>query len=252
MNKLILLISIAFASICQNGFSQTYFADPVNGSDNNKGSFEGPFATLEKAVKTANESTGTGQLTIKLFPGLYVLIDKLILNPVRVIDDTTTYTIEAVILPDDTSWTAYKMPIIHSISPNNSEIQFPHATGILVASNNVVVRGLKFIGNPKNFSGSPYPETFYYYPISKENEKLKCLEVSQCFFIAEKNSAPIQGGVWAHGPNTNVNHCVFYKCRNAILLFKSVEGFSITNSIIYGAYESAIWMGPIESNFIFK
>lgn len=251
MNKLFLFISIVFASICQDGFSQTYFTDPLNGNDNNKGSSKEPFATLEKAVKEANESTGTGQITIKLFPGLYVLQDKLILNPVRVINDTTKYTIEAVVMPDDTSWTAYKMPIIQSISTNNSATQFPHATGILVASDNVVIRGLKFIGNPKSFSGSPNLKT-YYYPISKENEKLKHLEVSQCLFIAEKNSAPIQGGIWAHGPETNVNNCVFYNCRNAILLFKSVEGFSITNSIIYGAYQSAIWMGPIQSNFVFK
>jgi hypothetical protein len=123
---------------------------------------------------------------------------------------------------------------------------------LFVASNNVVIKGIKFIGNPKNLTGIPRPEAFYYYPIAKENKDLKNLEVSQCYFIAEKNSAPIQGAIYAQGPNTHVDHCIFYNCRNGILLFTAAEGFSITNCIIYGAYESAVWMGPVDSAFRFE
>jgi hypothetical protein len=36
------------------------------------------------------------------------------------------------------------------------------------------------------------------------------------------------------------------------LLFRSVDGFSITHTVMYGANESAIWMGPIDSAFVFK
>ncbi|HEX4852480.1 MAG TPA: right-handed parallel beta-helix repeat-containing protein, partial [Puia sp.] len=112
--------------------------------------------------------------------------------------------------------------------------------------------GIKFMGNPNNLTGLPRPQAYYYYPITKENKNLKNLEVSQCYFIAEKNSAPIQGGIYVNGPNTHIDRCVFYNCRNAILLFSSAEGFSITHCIIYGAYESAIWMGPVDSAFRFE
>jgi len=37
--------------------------------------------------------------------------------------------------------------------------------------------------------------------------------------------------------------CIFYNCKNAVLCFLNVKDFSITHSIIYGAYEAAIWFG---------
>jgi hypothetical protein len=36
------------------------------------------------------------------------------------------------------------------------------------------------------------------------------------------------------------------------LLFRSIEGFSLTNSIIVGAYEAAVWFGPFKSPFVFR
>lgn len=245
MKKLILSIALILIIAGQNGFAQELYVDPLKGNDQNRGTRDAPFETLEKAVDIANELTGTGSITIRLFPGVYVINDKVSINPIRIFNDTTRYIIEAVIMPDDQDWSPGKMPVIQSISANNSDTQFPHATGILVAAHNVTIRGLKFVGNPN-------PEVLYYYPITKEDETLERMEVSQCYFIAGKNSAPIQGGIWAHGPGTDINHCIFYNCRNAILLFKSVQGFSVTYSIIYGAYESAIWMGPIDSEFTFK
>lgn len=252
MTRSILVLPLILFVFVQIANAQTYYVNPTTGKDSNPGTETEPFATLEKSVMVANELTGRGQIIIKLFPGLYILKDKLVINPTRIMDDTSKYVIEAVTMPDDTAWTPYQLPVIQSSSPNNSNTQFRHAVGFLVASDNVVIRGLKFIGNPKNFTGVPRPETSYYYPITKENKNLKNLEVSQCYFIAEKNSSPIQGGIWVDGPNTHIDHCVFYNCRNAILLFNSVEGFSITNCIIYGAYESAFWMGPIDSAFTFQ
>jgi hypothetical protein len=51
-------------------------------------------------------------------------------------------------MPDDKEWTPAKMPVIQSVSANNSADQFPHAVGVLVGGNNVTIRGLKFLGNP--------------------------------------------------------------------------------------------------------
>ena len=43
-----------------------------------------------------------------------------------------------------------------------------------------------------------------------------------------------------------------HRRENALLLFRSIEGFSLTHSIIYGAYESAVWFGPFKSPFVFR
>ncbi|MVM40763.1 hypothetical protein GO730_28835 [Spirosoma sp. HMF3257] len=148
-------------------------------------------------------------------------------------------------MPDDPDWQPTKMPVIQSISTDNSTKQFVHAIGFLVARNNVSFKGLKLVGNAN-------PTVRYYYPITREDEALQGLDVSQCYFIGEKNSAPIQGAIWAHGGGTHVDHSIFYGCKNALLLFKSITNFSLTNSIISGSYEAAVWFGPYESDFLFR
>jgi hypothetical protein len=245
MLKPTLLVLVALLPGTRLALAEVFYVDPVQGQDFNKGTSDQPLATLSKAISLANSLKGEGPITIKLFPGLYVLTDKLMINPARTAKNDARFTVEAAVMPDDEHWAPDKMPVIQSISANNSETQFIHATGFLAATNYISLRGLKFLGNPN-------PSVIYYYPVSKEDESLLGMEVSQCLFVSDENLAPIQGGIWAHGPDTDINHCVFYNCRNAVLLFKSVDGFSITNTLFYGATESAIWMGPIESDFVFK
>jgi len=148
-------------------------------------------------------------------------------------------------MPDDAGWQPEKMPVIQSVSPNNSNVQFTHSVGFLVAKNSVSFKGLKFVGN-----ASPY--VAYYYPITRENENLNDLEVSQCYFIGEKNSTRLQSGLWTHGPGIHVDHSIFFNCRNAMVLIKGIKDLSITNSIIYGAYESAVWFGASDAPFVFR
>ena len=98
----------------------------------------------------------------------------------------------------------------------------------------------------------PNPNVEYYYPITRENEGLNGLEVSQCYFIGEGNSAPVQSAIWAHGGGIRVDHCIFYGCKNALVLIKSIRDFSMTHSIVSGAYEAAVWYGPYLSPFVFR
>ena len=225
--------------------AQVFFVDANNGNDNNPGALDKPFQSISKAVAAGNKLTGKGSIVIKVMPGIYSLKDKIAINPVRIMDDTSRYIIEAAIMPDDQSWAPEKMPVIQSISENNSITFFPHCVGFLVSSENVTIRGLKFLGNAN-------PAVDYYYPITKEDQTLKDLEVSRCYFIGNKEAAKIQGGVWAHGPGNTISHSVFYQCRNAILFFDNVDGLSIKNSIITGAYESAFWLGPDNFRFEFS
>jgi hypothetical protein len=241
-NPFLLLIISLFLS--QGNFAQVFYVDFQNGNDMNIGNVSMPFKTIQKAIEVTNKLTGQGGITIKMMPGLYLLSNRVDINPVRILDDNSKFIIESAIMPGDSSWTPLKMPVIVSCSTNNSETQFDHSTGFLVASSFVEFRGIKFYGNSN-------PLVSYYYPITRENPNLKNLVVSQCVFIGDKNSSVIQGGIWAHGADVSINHNVFYQCRNAVLLFQNINNSVISNNIVYGAYESAFWMGD-DKNLIFK
>ena len=203
MNRLFSFL-VMFLFIFTNRLgAQTIFVDAIKGRDEAKGTIADPFASLEKAIALANGFSGNEPVTIRIFPGLYSLQHQLAIRTGKIAADTVKYTIEAVVMPDDPDWQPTSMPVIQSVSPDNSTTQFVHAVGFLVAKNNVSFRGLKFLGNAN-------PSVRYYYPITREDETSKGLEISQCYFIGEKNSAPIQGAVWAHGAGTKIDHCIFY------------------------------------------
>lgn len=222
--------------------AQTLFVDPLNGKDHASGSKQDPLASIEKAVSIANSFKGDQPITIKLSPGLYLLKDQLLLKTSKA---GSWYSIEAAIMPDDPSWQPSKMPVIQSVSTNNKNWgNFNHCTGLQVERNNTSFKGLKFVGNSN-------PAIVYYYAIERHFPELSGMEISQCMFVGNRNAAPIQGAIFAQGSDIKVDHCIFYECKNALLLFLSVTGFKLTNSIIYGSYEGAIWFGKY-SDFLFS
>jgi hypothetical protein len=248
MNKLpqltflcIIVLFLSINSLC----AQTIYADAVNGKAEAKGTITDPLPNLELAISMANGFSGNEPVTIKLAPGLYVVSHEMIFKTSKTSNDDVKFTIEATIMPDDPDWKPEKMPVIQSVAPNNSNLHFVHSVGFFIAKNNVSIKGLKFVGNAS-------PEVAYYYPINRESEGLSGLEVSQCFFVGEKNSTRLQSGLWANGAGIHVDHCVFYNCRCGMVLIKSIKDFSFTNSIIYGAYESGIWFGNSTEPFEFE
>jgi hypothetical protein len=245
MNNRIFFSIVSLLCLSARLSAQTVYVDAIKGSAEAKGTIVDPLASLEKAIALAAGFTGDGPVVIKVAPGLYTISHQMDIRTGRGPGDTLPYTVEATFMPDDPDWQPAKMPVIQSVSSNNSVKQFPHCAGFVASKNNVHFKGLKFVGNAN-------PEVAYYYPISRENETLDGLEVSQCYFIGEKNSDPIQGAIWAHGAGTHVDHCIFYDCKNALLLFNSIKDFSVTNSIIYGAYEAAVWFGPFNAPIVFR
>ncbi|MBO9591819.1 MAG: right-handed parallel beta-helix repeat-containing protein [Niabella sp.] len=246
MMKRIIAIAILFLLCAHLSRAQVFIVDPLKGSDEASGSVAAPFKSLKKAAAVAAEYDGGDTVRIRLLPGLYTLEDKIVITRKQSTRHPgSAYLIEASVLPDDPLWTPAKMPVIQSVSPNNSTVQFPHASGFIAATDGVIIKGLKFLGNAN-------PETRYYYPVAREDTIYKGLDIAQCYFIGERNSAPIQGAVWAHGAGINVSHCIFYGCKNALLLFKAISNFSVTHSIIVGAYEAAVWFGPFTAPFVFR
>jgi len=217
-------------------YAQTIYVNPQKGNDQATGSAGDPLASLSRAVRLAAGFDGKQAVTIRLSEGIYVLDGPAVLRTAAGAQDTGSYTIEAVIQPGDTAWHEYRMPVITSVDTVNSTLFFRHCIGLLAAKSNIHIRGIKFTGNPN-------PLVKYYYPIVREDSTLTGLEISQCYFIAEKNSSRIQSGAWPHGPGIHVDHCIFYGCRNALVLIRNIRDFSFRNNIVYGAYEAGLFCG---------
>jgi len=216
--------------------AQSLFVDPLRGKANAPGSRELPLASLEEAVALANQFRGSEPVKIELAPGLYVLDKQVLIDSIPG-GGTAPYIIEALVMPDDSGWRPEKMPVIQSVSANNKDYgKFDHCIGIQVERSHVQLRGLKFTGNSN-------PSVDYYYPIERHRPDLSGLDISQCYFIGDRNMSPIQGAVFAQGPEIHIDHSIFYGCKNAVLVFLGIDHFSLTHSIIYGAYEGAFWFG---------
>jgi hypothetical protein len=222
--------------------AQTLFVDAVRGNDDAPGTVNAPLASLEKAVNQANKFRSDEPVTVKIAPGLYTIVNPLVIHQEASQPVTAKFIFEAMVMPDDTAWTPAKMPVIQCIADSNRTGKLKHASvAFQVERNHVVIKGLKFTGNPN-------PASQYYYTIERRDSTLTGLEISQCYFIGEKNSAPIQGGVFAQGAGISVDHCIFYGVKNAVMVFLGVKDFSLTHSIIYGAYEGAVWYGYGQSS----
>ena len=241
------LLTIVLISGSTLIFGQTIYISSLKGQDSASGTINLPVKTLDEAVKRANKFSGNEAVTLILGPGLYTVTHKLIINTSTLSAAKATFTIEALTMPDDKSWKPADIPVIGSISPDNSTYEFPHCELFFIGQSNVTIKGVKFIGNPNN-------QVRNYYPIRRENKTLTGLNVSQCFFIGEANSAPIQSSFWASGSGIHVDHCIFHDSKIAFVLGNSVNDFSLTHSIIDGAYNTAIWYGFAGTlpKFLFK
>ena len=92
--------------------SQTIYVDCNKGDDSNKGTVDAPVQSIHKAMEIIR-SKDNDKYVAKLNPGIYVL-DKHV--SVSTEKDMTGKRIvmEASILPNDSSWTPEKMPVIIS------------------------------------------------------------------------------------------------------------------------------------------
>ena len=237
MKKSFVFFAMFLFGFAPKPHAQSLYVNSSTGSDDALGTREHPLKSLYQAVKAAKDFKGTMPVTIKIEPGLYVLTNLIKIESRPSQADTSMYNFEAAVMPDDSAWKPSATPVIQSVSADNITTYFTHCAGFDVLRNNVSFKGLKFLGNAN-------PTVEYYYPIERDSAKLKNVVVSQCYFIGEKNSAPIQGAVYMEGADgVHVDHCVFYGCKNALLLFFSASNFSLTHSVIYGCYEAGVWYG---------
>jgi len=217
--------------------AQTIYVDPAAGNDGFSGSKQQPVQTIARAAALTRTFKGREPICIKLLPGLHLLARQVVIDSLPVANDTALLSIEAAVLPGDTAWRPWLMPVIQSVSDNNKDYgNFNHCIGLQVERGKVAIRGLKFTGNA-------HPGVKYYYPVERHKPYLQGLYISNCLFVGSPNIAPLQGAVFAQGRDIAVDHCTFYNCKNAILCFVNTSGFVLTHSVIYGAYEAAVRLG---------
>ena len=247
--NLIILILSVLIFLAGNIQGQTIYVDVKNGNDDNLGTKELPVQSLFKAADIAN-SNEEGNTIIKLTPGFYVLTDKVVFNNSKY-NESERLVVEAEIMPDDSAWSPYSMPVITSVAGNSLNFGFDCCLGLNIEVNHATIRGLKFTGNSN-------PDVYYYYAIGRSNMDLKDLVVSQCMFVGDRDASPIQAAGLIHGDEINVDHCIFNNCKNTFvyyLLSKEITEKRINSKMTYcivdGAYESAIWTVSPDEGFEF-
>ncbi len=227
--------------------AQSVYVDCITGNNNNPGTKEAPVFSIQKAAEIIR-SRDNNIYIIKINPGIYVLDRHVSVSTEKEMTDKHI-VIEASILPDDTSWTPEKMPVIVTESKKGEiPINYNFVVSFLIDESHVIIRGIKF-------HGYFYPNTRYF-PIARFNKLKTDLLVEQCMFVGDADISQIQAGVIAHGNEVNVDHCVFYKLRNTVIFFQDSgngikNGNCLTNSIIYGASQ-AVWTVSPDKDFKFE
>jgi len=239
------IIFICQLTIC----AQAVYVDSNIGDDKNPGTTESPVYSIQKAAEIIS-SRDNDIYTIKINPGIYVL-DKHVSVATKKSMADKRIVIESTFLPDDSLWSPEKMPVIINSSLNGEipEADYSYVVSFLINESHVTIRGIKF-------HGYVYPNTRYF-PIARLNMAKTDLLVEQCMFIADKDAAHIQVGVIAHGNEINIDHCVFYNAKNTVVFWLGAgdtikHGNGITNSIIYGAFQSAVWTSSPDKDFKFE
>ena len=228
-------------------YPQAVYVDCINGDDNNPGTKTAPVFSINKAAEIV-KSRENNIHTIRINPGIYVLDHHVPVFTEKEIVDKRII-IEASILPDDSSWTPDKMPVITSKAMKGELSVHPNfVVGFLIGESHVTIRGIKF-------QGYFYPHVRYF-PIARFDKTKTDLSIEQCMFIGDANISQIQAGVIANGNEVMISHCIFYKIRNTVVFFLDSgngikTGNGITNSVIYGVSQ-AVWTVSPDKDFKFE
>jgi hypothetical protein len=229
--------------------SQAVYIDSNIGKDINPGTKDAPVYSIHKAMEIIRNRDNSIYI-MKINPGIYVLESHVSVTSEKEMTNKRII-IEASVLPDDSLWTPEKMPIIVNCSKKGDipKEDFSYVISFLINENHVTIRGIKF-------PGYFYPNARYF-PIARLNKTNTDLSVEQCMFVGDKDASHIQVGIIAHGNEINVDHCVFYNAKNTVVFWQDAQdsvkkGNRLTNSIIYGAFQSAVWTAWPDKDFKFE
>lgn len=247
LNMRIVFGILVSAILVPAAIAEMLYVDGANGNDVNPGTEQKPLKTIGQAAAMVNSKTEGGPTTIKVAPGVYNLTEAVLFENTRPYTKEKRLIIEASILPDDPGWNPILMPVILPTAKPSGDKNGKGTYGLKIEMSHVTIRGLKFLGNP-------IPDNKHW-PIRRDGKNLKDLVVAQCLFMGDRHVLPIQVAVIARGHGLVVDHCVFYNCKNALVLWDVEGGESrgcvMRYCIVDGAYTSGVWVTQTAEDFEF-
>lgn len=247
------IVFVILTGIQAVAFSQSareFYISETNGSDQNLGTKEQPLKTLNKAAERINQVNGKGAITIYLTEGIYGLDATATFHPVNWhFTKEGRLTIRAEVLPDDASWDPGRMPVIVSTMPldfkpnGNTDPLGGTSYGIQIETDHVTIQGLRVLGTPIH----EQPKNGLVrrnYPIVREGRNLDDLRITQCLFMGDRHAIPNHVAILASGQGVVVDHCVFYQCKDAIVLWHSEEparNCEVHHNLFIDNYGANVW-----------
>ncbi|RKS99489.1 hypothetical protein [Flavobacterium sp. 123] len=265
-NKTIWLVIVLLA--CLNVFSQTnnsnketitsLFVNPNLGKDDAEGTKEKPLKSLPEAAKRVNKMVGSGSIVLCLSAGTYGLSETASFNPVEwEFSKKDRLIIRAEILPDSTIWNPSKMPIIVSTMPftletnEKKEVTGGSNYGILIETSHVTIQGLRILGEPVHEKPSE-GVLVRNYPIVWDGKNLSDLRITQCLFLGNKFALPNHLGILASGKELEVDHCVFYGVKDAVVMWNTLaDQCTMHHNLILNSYGAVVWTWSTMEDFKF-
>jgi hypothetical protein len=265
MSLLVLLISAPELSIAQNNkvaiplpADGIIYINADTGKNSNDGALHSPLQTLSEAAKRINDAKGRGAITIYLSKGVYGMSETVDFNPVNwELTKENRLTIRAEVLPDDPGWNPSDMPVLVSTMPfsvernDKKEITGGQNFGLLIQNSHVTIRGLRILGEPVH--ENPFKGVLVRnYPIVWDGTNLEDLRITQCLFIGNKYAIPNHLAVLANGRSLEVDHCIFYGVKDAVVMWKSpASNSSMHHNLIIDSYGGVVWTWSATDDFKF-
>lgn len=234
------------------------YVNPNLGKDDSNGTKDNPIKSLPEAAKRVNEMVGEGSIQVYLSAGIYGLSETAAFNPANwKFSKKDRLIIRAEILPDSTVWNPSKMPVLISTMPFNietndkKEVTGGSNYGILIETSHVTIQGLRILGEPVHEKPSA-GVLVRNYPIVWEGKNLSDMRITQCLFLGNKFAMPNHLGILASGKELEVDHCVFYGVKDAVVMWKSpAEKCTLHHNLILNIYGAAVWTWSTTEDFKF-
>jgi len=259
------LMSISISSMAQNALvsralpaNGKIYVNADKGKNSNEGTIDSPLLSLDEAASRVNQKQGKGAVTIYLSKGVYGMAKTADFKPVNwSFTKDERLTIRAEVLPDDPNWSAADMPVVFSTMPfseeknDKNEITGGQNFGILVQHSHVTIQGLRILGEPVHENPSK-GVLVRNYPIVWDGENLEDFRVTQCLFIGSKYAIPNHLGILANGKSLEVDHCLFYGVKDAVVMWKTpATNSSMHHNLIVDSYGAIVWTWSATEDFKF-
>ena len=126
------------------------------------------------------------------------------------------------------------------------------ADGALIETSHVTIQGLRVLGMP--VVESPQAgQIKRLYAISRLRRDLDDVEIGQCLFVGDDETAPNHVGIIANGNGVNVHHCIFRGLKISVVYWTpGSSGHAMTHCLCHNVYGSGVWTAGISSDFVYR